>query len=101
MFPIRTIKLSTPCKSPALGGQEKHLVELRKAVLEQQKADIGIALDGDGDRLVLIDECGTIISADQALSLFAEICLKAHPGHEVVFDRKSLRAQCVNQRLHP
>ena len=68
-------------------SQEKHLVELRKTVLEQQ-ADIGIALDGDGDRLVLINENGTTISADRLLSLFSEICLKTHPGHEVVFDVK-------------
>ena len=68
-------------------SQEKHLVELQKTVLEQQ-ADMGIALDGDGDRLVLIDEHGTIISADRLLALFSEMCLKMHPGHEVVYDVK-------------
>lgn len=68
-------------------SQEKNLAELKQAVLEQQ-ADIGIALDGDGDRVVLIDEHGTTISADRLLSLFSEMCLKTHPGHEVVFDVK-------------
>jgi phosphomannomutase/phosphoglucomutase len=68
-------------------SQEKNLTELKQTVLEQQ-ADIGIALDGDGDRVVLIDEHGTTISADRLLSLFSEMCLKTHPGHEVVFDVK-------------
>lgn len=68
-------------------SQEKNLAELKQTVLEQQ-ADIGIALDGDGDRVVLIDEHGTTISADRLLSLFSEMCLKTHPGHEVVFDVK-------------
>ncbi|WP_445115089.1 phosphomannomutase/phosphoglucomutase [Acinetobacter sp. WZC-1] len=68
-------------------SQAIHLTELRKQVLLQQ-ADIGIALDGDGDRVVLVDEKGHIISADRLLSLFAQICLKDHPNHEVVFDVK-------------
>jgi phosphomannomutase/phosphoglucomutase len=68
-------------------SHEKHLVELRKTVLEQQ-ADLGIALDGDGDRVVLIDEQGVITSADRLMCLFSEMCLKMHPDHEVVYDVK-------------
>lgn len=64
-----------------------HLNELRHKVLAHQ-ADIGIALDGDGDRVVLIDEKADIITADRLLSLFAKICLLAHPGREIVFDVK-------------
>ncbi|MDA1171201.1 MAG: phosphomannomutase/phosphoglucomutase, partial [Proteobacteria bacterium] len=68
-------------------SQAKHLDLLRNAV-QQQHADIGIAFDGDGDRVVLIDEKGVIISADRLLSLFAHMCLADHPAHEVVFDVK-------------
>lgn len=68
-------------------SQAKHLELLRYAV-QQQHADIGIAFDGDGDRVVLIDENGVIISADRLLSLFAQMCLSQHPEHEVVFDVK-------------
>ena len=68
-------------------SQACHLKALT-ATVQQQQADIGIALDGDGDRLVLVDEHGTIISADRLMSLFAEMCLATHPQHEIVFDVK-------------
>ena len=43
---------------------------LQRKVLET-RADIGIALDGDADRLIIIDECGKIIDGDQIMALIA------------------------------
>ncbi|MBP2544413.1 phosphomannomutase/phosphoglucomutase [Acinetobacter guillouiae] len=80
-------------------SQATHLELLRQNVLNHQ-ADIGIALDGDGDRVVLLDENAHIISADRLLALFAQMCLKDHPLHEIVFDVKcSSMVRQVVERL--
>jgi phosphoglucosamine mutase len=50
------------------------IANLQKAVLEN-KADVGIALDGDADRLIMIDEKGQKIDGDQLMAALA-ICLK-------------------------
>ena len=67
-----------------------HLQQLQATIIAE-KADLGIALDGDGDRVVLLDEQAHIISPDRLISLFAQICLQQHPHKEIVFDVKCSR----------
>lgn len=52
--------------------------ELQKTVLAHQ-ADIGIALDGDGDRLTLIDHEGTALDGDEILAILIKDYLQQHP----------------------
>jgi len=65
-----------------------NLRDLRRAVRESGAA-LGIAFDGDGDRVVLVDEEGGIIDADQLLMCFALDILPHNPGAPVVYDIKS------------
>ncbi|GAA5525890.1 phosphoglucosamine mutase [Microbulbifer aestuariivivens] len=55
-------------------------------------ADLGIALDGDGDRVTLVSSSGRIAWADQLVMLLARDILTRNPGETVVFDVKCSRA---------
>lgn len=57
--------------------------------IKSNPADLGIAFDGDGDRLGIIDEKGTLYSADYLLLLLAEDLLSRHPGAKIIFDVKA------------
>ncbi len=48
-----------------------HPLNLQKKVHEV-RADIGIALDGDADRVLIVDECGTVVDGDQLMAVIAE-----------------------------
>ena len=65
----------------------KNLIDLIDKVCEVN-ADLGIALDGDADRLGVVDNSGKIIYPDQYMSLFADHVLKRNPGRKIVFDVK-------------
>jgi phosphomannomutase len=67
---------------------EANLEELR-AVVAERGCDLGIAFDGDGDRIGVIDSLGRTLFGDQLLVLFAAEVLKAHPGATVITDVKS------------
>ncbi|HVW67196.1 MAG TPA: phosphomannomutase/phosphoglucomutase [Candidatus Peribacteraceae bacterium] len=56
-----------------------------QAMVREREADIGLAFDGDGDRLGLVDETGTIRTADEILLLLARDHLSRFPGAPVVF----------------
>ncbi len=58
------------------------------AAVAEHRADIGLAFDGDGDRLGVVDDTGHIIWADRQLMLYAQSILAKHPGSDIVFDVK-------------
>ncbi len=55
------------------------------------RAEVGLAFDGDGDRLGVVTRNGRIIYPDRQLMLFARDVLTRHPGAEVIFDVKCTR----------
>ena len=54
-------------------------------------AELGIAFDGDGDRLGLVTKDGEIVFADRQLMLYAKDVLSRNPGAEIIYDVKSTR----------
>lgn len=67
---------------------EANLADLKKAVIENN-ALLGIAFDGDGDRVGIIDANGTHYAADLLLLLLARDLLARHPQATVVYDLKA------------
>ena len=66
--------------------QQPKNLEALCARVRQTEADIGLAFDGDADRVGVVDEQGNIIVADRVLALLARDMLKRHPGAAVVAD---------------
>ena len=71
-------------------SQPKNLQDLI-AALKSGDAEIGLAFDGDGDRLGIVTKDGQIIFPDRQLMLFAADVLSRNPGAEIIFDVKSTR----------
>ncbi len=59
--------------------------------LQETDAEIGLAFDGDGDRLGIVTKDGQIIYPDRQLMLFAQDVLTRHPGREILYDVKCTR----------
>lgn len=68
-------------------SQVDNLKDLIHAVKENQ-ADLGLAFDGDGDRLGVVTNWGEIIWPDRQLMLFAKEILSRHPGAKIIYDVK-------------
>ncbi|VFM99206.1 MAG: phosphomannomutase, partial [Candidatus Kentron sp. G] len=71
-------------------SQPENLQDLIEAVLAHG-AGFGLAFDGDGDRLGVVDNKGNIIWPDRQLMLFSRDLLSRHPGATIVFDAKCSR----------
>ena len=68
----------------------ENLEDLIAAVREHQ-ADLGLAFDGDGDRLGVVTNTGKVVWPDRQMILFARDILSRHPGAEIIYDVKCTR----------
>ena len=71
-------------------SRSENLQDLIKKV-QEVGADIGVAFDGDGDRLTIVTPKGRIIWPDQLLMLYARDIVSTNPGTDVLFDVKCTR----------
>lgn len=72
---------------PSVPENLRHLI----TTVQQQQADLGLAFDGDGDRLGVVTNRGEIIWPDRQMMLYATDVLKQHPGATIIYDVKSTR----------
>ena len=67
-----------------------NLAPLIKAV-HREEADLGVAFDGDGDRLGVVTDTGQVIWPDRQMILFAQDILSRNPGATIIYDVKCTR----------
>ncbi|MCM5572366.1 phosphomannomutase/phosphoglucomutase [Burkholderiaceae bacterium FT117] len=68
--------------------------------LRETDAEIGLAFDGDGDRLGVVTKEGNIVWPDRQLMLFAQDVLSRNPGAEIIYDVKCSRNVAAHVRAH-
>ena len=78
-------------------SDEKNLFDLKKSVLDN-KSDFGIAFDGDGDRIGIVDDLGRTLSGDLILLIFAENIIHSKGKGSVIADVKC--SQLVFDRIN-
>jgi phosphomannomutase len=66
----------------------KNLETLIETV-RREKCDVGIAFDGDGDRIGVVDENGVIVTGDQLIAILASDVMKKRPGEPIIADVKA------------
>ncbi|MBI4835414.1 MAG: phosphomannomutase/phosphoglucomutase [Planctomycetes bacterium] len=67
---------------------DENMVDIKKAILKN-KADFGVAFDGDGDRCMFLDEKAERIPSDMVSALIAREMIAAEPGAGIVYDLRS------------
>ena len=69
-------------------SKPENLLDMQN-VMQQNALDIGLAFDGDGDRVGILDDKQNILWADRQMMLYAADVLKRKPGAQIIFDIKS------------
>ena len=67
---------------------EKYMQDLKAALLNSN-ASLGLAFDGDGDRMAPMTKSGYLVKGDQLLTLYSKQILEQYPGSSIVFDVSS------------
>lgn len=62
------------------------------AMIKKRKLDGGIAFDGDGDRALLVDETGTVVSGSVMMAMIGDYFLGRFPGSHILYDLRSSHA---------
>lgn len=92
-LPIKAVELyfEVDCSFPnheANPSKEESTAELRKRVVEE-KADFGVAFDGDADRVAFVDEKGNQVPSDLMTALIARHLLEKNRGEKVLYEVRS------------
>ena len=96
---VSELKKYLPCKIyhlfPKLDGsfpnhlpnplEERNIKDLKKFV-KDKKCDLGVAFDGDGDRVIFVAENGKIISSDYITCIISRIILRKNPGAKILYN---------------
>ena len=85
LFPEIDGKFPNHHPDPTVPKNLEHLI----AEVRRRGADLGIAFDGDADRIGVVDDSGTMIFGDQLLVVLARDVLKSHPGATIIADVKA------------
>lgn len=71
-------------------SRAENMEDLAEAVINYG-ADLGVALDGDGDRIGVVTSDGTFVEPDRLLMLFAQDIVSRNPGADIIYDIKCTR----------
>lgn len=66
---------------------DKNLIDIKRCVADNSY-DLGIAFDGDGDRIGVVDEKGNVLRCDSLMTIYAKDVLSRHPGAPIIGDVK-------------
>jgi phosphomannomutase len=95
-LPCRTTRLCFEIDGTFPNHEANPLIEENRkditAAVLRQRADVGIAWDGDADRCFFIDGSGEFISGDFVTALLAEAFLLKHPGATIIYDLRASHA---------
>src|SRR5207244_7323139 len=95
-LPCRTTRLCFDIDGRFPNHEANPLIEEnRRDIVDRvvaEKADIGIAWDGDADRCFFIDGAGEFVPGDFVTALLAEAFLLRHPGATIIYDLRASRA---------